>query len=337
MGYNSNMKEYDFIAIGDTVVDAFIRLKEAEAHCDIDNSNCKLSMDFGAKVPYEEVYELPAVGNSANASVAAARLGLSSALITNLGDDLYADKCISHLQDDNVSTEFVIKHVGKKTNYHYVLWFQDERTILIKHEVYPYSLPKDFLPPKWLYLSSLGKEAENFHDTISDYLQKNPTVKLAFQPGTFQLKLGLERLKALYARTEVFVCNVEEARILTGLVNATVQELLQKVHSVGPKIVLITDGKKGAYLFNQDKIFFMPPYPDTEPPLERTGAGDAFASTFVSALALGLSAEEAVRWAPINSASVVKYVGAQKGLLTKEELEQFLNDAKEDYFPKELV
>lgn len=331
-----DMKEYDFVAIGDTVVDAFIKLKEAEVYCDVDKNNCKLSMDFGAKIPYEDVFELPAVGNSANASVAASRLGLSSALITNLGDDMYADKCIASLQKDGVSVEYIQKHVGQKTNYHYVLWFEDERTILIKHESYSYKLPDTLTSPKWLYLSSLGKDAENFHDVIADYLQKNPTVKLAFQPGTFQLKLGFSRLKALYERTEVFVCNVEEARGLTGLKDASIGQLLEKVHDHGPQIVLITDGKKGAYLLKDGRTFFMPPYPDSQPPKERTGAGDSFASTFVSALALGLSPEEALRWAPINSASVVQYVGAQEGLLDRKSLEDFLAKAKDDYKPVQL-
>ncbi len=331
------MKEYDFIAIGDTVIDAFIRLKDAEAHCDVDGKNCKLSMDFGAKIPYEAVYELPAVGNSANASVAAARLGLSSALITNIGDDVYGDKCITHLKDDGVSTEYVVRHEGKKTNYHYVLWFQDERTILIKHESYHYTFPTHIAPPKWMYLSSFGKDGENMHDTIAEYLQKHPTVKLAFQPGTFQLKLGLDRLKAIYAHTEVFVCNVEEAQELLGDPKAQVQDMLRAIHKRGPKIILITDGKRGAYLLHEDKTYFMPPYTDAKPPLERTGAGDAFASTFVSAIALGLSPQEAIRWAPINSASVVQYVGAQKGLLTREELEQFLRSAPDSYKLQEIA
>ncbi len=331
------MQEYDFIAIGDTVIDAFIRLKDAEAHCDIDGKNCKLIMDFGAKIPYEAVHELPAVGNSANASVCASRLGLSSALITNIGDDTYGDKCITHLKDDGVSTEYVVRHEGKKTNYHYVLWFQDERTILIKHESYHYSFPTHLAPPKWIYLSSFGKDGESLHDTIVEYLQKHPAVKLAFQPGTFQLKLGLDRLKALYARTEVFVCNVEEAQGLLGDPAAQVQDMLRAIHKRGPKIVLITDGKRGAYLLHEGKTYFMPPYPDAKPPLERTGAGDAFASTFVSAIALGLSPEEAIRWAPINSASVVQYVGAQKGLLTREELEQFLRTAPESYKLQEIA
>ncbi len=330
------MKEYDFVAIGDTVIDAFIHLQEAEVHYDANQKNAKLCLDFGTKIPYEAVYELPAVGNSANASVAAARLGLSSALITNIGDDMYADKCITHLKDDNVSIEYIVRHEGKKTNYHYVLWFQDERTILIKHEAYTYNLPAHFAAPKWMYLSSFAEEAENFHDTITDYLQKHPSVKLAFQPGTYQLKLGLDRLKSLYARTEVFVCNVEEAQGLLGDTTSPVPDLLKSIHVRGPKIVVITDGKRGAYMLAEGKSYFMPPYPDAKPPLERTGAGDSFASTFVSALALGLTPLGAIMWAPVNSASVVQYVGAQKGLLTREELEQFLRSTPENYKPQEI-
>jgi hypothetical protein len=52
--------QYDFLAIGDIVTDAFIRLKDAEATCDIDSSNCKLCVRFGDKVPYESVEEVRA-------------------------------------------------------------------------------------------------------------------------------------------------------------------------------------------------------------------------------------------------------------------------------------
>ena len=119
--YNTSMKKYDFVAIGDTVMDAFIRLNEAEVRCDADNKNCKLCVDFGAKVPFESLTELPAVGNSANASVSAARLGLTTALITNLGKDAHGTESIASLTHDGVDTSFVTMHEGKKTNYHYVL------------------------------------------------------------------------------------------------------------------------------------------------------------------------------------------------------------------------
>jgi len=68
----------DFIAIGDTTVDEFIKLKEAHINCDINNQDCTISMKWGDKIPYEFSEMVPAVGNAANAAVAAARLGLSS-------------------------------------------------------------------------------------------------------------------------------------------------------------------------------------------------------------------------------------------------------------------
>src|SRR3990172_4078447 len=122
----------DFIAIGDTVTDAFIRIKEASVHCTIDRERCEICMRFADKIPYEDVYVIPAVGNSANAAVAASLLGLASALVSNIGDDYFGKECLGALAAENVATEFVAVHAGRKTNYHYVLWYEDDRTILIK-------------------------------------------------------------------------------------------------------------------------------------------------------------------------------------------------------------
>ncbi len=324
---------FDFVAIGDTTTDAFIRLKDASVHCDLDKENCQLCVGFGEKIPYEFVRVVRAVGNSANAAVSASRLGLKSALVSNLGDDQNGKECLEELGKNNVSTDFVKIHPGKNTNYHYVLWYEDDRTILIKHEDYDYSFPKELDAPKWLYLSSIGngEKAVSFHREVAEYLTKNPGVKLAFQPGTFQINAGYEKLKDIYARTEIFFVNVAEAKKVTGKDEDDIKKLLAAVNSLGPKIVVITDGPNGAYVYDEKGFWKMPKYPDPKPPLERTGAGDSFASTFVSALALGLSIEEAMLWAPINSMSVVQYIGAQEGLLAREKLEEYLAKAPLDY------
>ncbi|MEN9613966.1 MAG: hypothetical protein RLZZ347_273 [Candidatus Parcubacteria bacterium] len=328
-------KKYDFVAIGDITTDAFIRLKEASVHCDVDTSACQICMNFADKIPYEFVEVVKAVGNSANASVAGARLGLSSALVSDLGMDTNGDECISELKKNNVSTKYLSRHKNIQTNYHYVLWYEAERTILVRHNEYPYTLPT-ITAPKWLYVSSLGGASERYHEEIMDYVEKNPEVKVAFQPGTFQMKLGVEKLKRLYARTEIFVCNVEESRRILNTEEKDIKKLLVGIAGLGPKIVVITDGPKGAYLYDGNKSYFMRIYPDPKPPYERTGAGDAFASTFVSALALGKTVLEALRIAPVNSMSVVQYVGAQKGLLTLAEIEEWLAKAPADYWPKEI-
>ena len=167
-------------------------------------------MRFGDKIPYEEVTVVPAVGNSINAAVSANRLGLSSAVVTNIGDDHYGKKCLQALEEEKVGTEFIKSHAGKKTNYHYVLTFNAERTILIKHEEYDYTFP-DIGEPKCVYLSSLSENSLPFHSEIENYLNEHSDIKFVFQPGTFQMRFGPEKLAGIYKRTDLFFCNKEEA------------------------------------------------------------------------------------------------------------------------------
>ncbi len=329
------MPEYDFIAIGDTVTDAFIRLKEAEVHCRINHTACEICMRFGDKIPYESVTVVPGVGNSANAAVSAARLGLRTAFVSNVGNDPSGAEIIKAIAREKVDTRFIKIHTGKRTNYHYVLWFQDDRTILIKHEDFEYELP-DIGTPGWIYLSSLGEHSLPFHTVLANYFRSHPATKLAFQPGTYQMKFGTAALQEIYRRADAFFCNREEAGRILRTTETDMKKLLAMVHELGPKVIAITDGKKGAYASDGMQAWFMPPYPDPQPPISRTGAGDAFASTFTVALALGKSVPEALRMAPINSMSVVQHVGARAGLLAMAELEEYLARAQADYQPQPL-
>lgn len=333
-------KDIDFLAIGDITTDAFIRLKEASVHCRVDTDRCELCMRFGDKIPFEFVKIVKAVGNSANAAVCLARIGknsgLRSGLMTQVGQDENGKDCLSNLVKEKVDTRYAKIHKDMQTNYHFVLWFEADRTILINHVDYVYKLPAIKRNPKWIYLSSIGSNSKEYHKEIGDYLTKNKDVKLAFQPGTFQIKLGIKELKDVYKHTEVFICNVEEAQTILHTESREIKILLAEIHANGPKIVIITDGPKGAYMLDGDHFYFMPTYPDPKPPLERTGCGDAFASTFVAALMLGKTPLEALMWSPINPMSVVQYIGAQEGLLDRENIEWLLKNAPEDYKPREI-
>jgi ribokinase len=335
--YNIPMfsKHTDFLAIGDMVTDAFIRLKDAHVTCNIDKENCELCMKFADKIPYESVTVVRAVGNSANAAVSASRLGLRSALVADIGKDQNGIECLESLKRDGVDARFVTAHKGMETNYHYVLWYEADRTILVKHQEYPYRLP-NVDRPKWAYVSSLGGNSYDYHLQIIEWLKENPEVKVAFQPGTFQMSLGLEKLGEIYRRADIFFCNKEEAQRILKTDEKDMKRLLALVRGLGPKLAVITDGPEGAYADDGANAYFMPPYPDPKPPFERTGAGDAFASTLTVALALGKSLEEALMWAPINSAAVVQDIGAQRGLLTRARLEDWLAKAPADYKPRKI-
>ncbi len=323
-------KQIDFLAIGDIVTEPFIRLKDAEATCDLDQEHCKLSLRFGDKVPYESAELCVAVGNSPNAAVSASRLGLNTALMTYIGSDEIGVNNVAELKKNNIITDYVTTVEGMKSNFHYVLWYDVERTILVKHEEYPYAFPMNMPEPKWIYLSSMASNSTEYHKQIAQYLNEHPNVKLAFQPGTFQMKLGTEILKDIYKNTEIFFCNVEEAERILDIPNGHDKiKLMQGLKDLGPNIIIMTDGIKGAYAYDGTDAFFMPVYPHD--PVERTGAGDAFSSTITAVLCMGKSLAEAMTWAPINSMSVVQKVGAQAGLLFRDKLEEHLANAPEDY------
>ena len=356
-------KPIDIVTIGDITTDAFIRLQDASVHCKVDHKECELCMRFGDKIPFEYVKVIKGVGNSANAACAAAKLGLRTAIVTNIGDDQNGKDCEKDFQDHNVITSFVKIHKNKPTNYHFVLWYESDRTILVNHIEYDYRLPS-FPSPKWLYLTSLASNSFSYHFDIANYLEKNPEVKLAFQPGTFQIKLGVHELERIYQRSDILIVNYEEAERIVreahrsaeteqsnekenaGTQNKSssdklgtrheIKSLLKKLSGYGPKIVIVTDDTNGAYMFDGDHCYHMPMYPDPRPAFERTGCGDAFSATFVSALAMGKTPLEALVWAPVNPMSVAQFIGSKEGLLSLDQLEWWLSRAPEEYRPKEI-
>ncbi|MGH7142456.1 MAG: carbohydrate kinase family protein [Candidatus Saccharimonadales bacterium] len=329
--------QFDFISVGDIVTDAFIKLLDDQAITYTDENGRKvLAMEYGTKLPFDHAEVVEGVGNASNGAVAIARLGLKTAFVTNVGADQEGRDMINSLVKNGVDHRFVRVNPDKKSNYHYVLWYQSERTILIKHEEYDYYWPhlRPSEVPRWMYFSSISEHAIPYHDQVADWLDENPDVKLAFQPGTFQMEAGAERLKRIYQRTEVLILNREEAVTVGGGNHDDINDLLNHLHALGPKIVVVTDGPNGAYASDSQNRFKMPLYPDPSPPIDRTGAGDAFASTFAAALAKGNNLESALQLAPINSMSVVQKVGAQAGLLSEHDLEEWLKKAPEWYKPE---
>ncbi len=333
------MHQFDVLSIGDVVTDAFIRLFDDEEKVVSDSRGGKwLQVPFGTKLPFDFAQVIEGVGNASNGEVAFARLGLKTGFITNVGGDQEGRDIILALGKNDVDTRFVRINPSKKSNYHYVLWYKAERTILIKHEEYDYHWPQVHAKelPRWVYFSSISKHALPYHDDVADWLEEHPDVHLAFQPGTFQMEAGAHRLHRLYKRASVLVLNREEAVTVGGGKHEDINDLFDKLHALGPKVVVITDGPAGAYASDGQKRLKMPLYPDPKPPYDRTGAGDAFASTFVAAAMKGLTLEDALRWAPINSMSVCQKLGAQAGLLTEKQLLELLHKAPAHYKPTPL-
>jgi sugar/nucleoside kinase (ribokinase family) len=329
-------QKHKLICIGDVVMDAFVVLEKVTVHAHPDKEHLEICMPFADKVPYGSLQVVPADGNASNVAVGANRLGIRTSILTSVGNDHYAKQIFAHYKKEGVGTRFIKINKGKPTNYNFILSYGPERTILIKHQDYEYYNPEHLGPTDWIYFSSIGEHTLPFHKKVVEYLKKHPEVKMGFNPGTFQLKFGAKKLKEIYLHTYVLFVNREEAEEVSGIKKDDIKKLMHALHALGPKIVVITDGPDGAYASDGDTCYFMPPYPDPKPPVSRTGAGDAFATGFLSALIYGLKIPEALRWAPIESMHVVQSFGAQTGLLKKSALLRILKDAPKNYRPKAL-
>lgn len=320
------------LAIGDIFTDAFIKLNEDVARIDTDeNGEKRISLPLGSKPPYDGVDIVRAVGPGPNAAVAIARLGLTAGLDSFIGDDGVGQDAIDNLKKEGVLTDTMLIEKGISTSYYFVLRYGAERTILVKNEQFDYKWVPPAEEPDWIYLALISDASWQFHVDLLQYLEEHPNVKLAFQPGTFHFKWGVEKLAGIYKRSHILVLNREEAVDVTGRSYDSIKDLAIGLHELGPEKVVITDGPNGSYASFDFRLVTIPNYPDAAPPVDRTGAGDAFASTIVAALALGESMDTALTWAPINSASVVQQIGAQAGLLRREEIEEYLKNAPEWY------
>ena len=101
---------------------------------------------------------------------------------------------------------------------------------------------------------------------------------------------------------------------------------MRAMHELGPKWVLVSDGKNGAYLASPGGLIFCPA---TQVKVAGTaGAGDALASTFAAFIADGAAPEDAIRAGIINSGSVITFIDTQSGLLKRAPLDKRLAEAR---------
>jgi ribokinase len=308
---------FDIISIGDPTIDTFLIVKDVEIK-EIDGIK-KAVINWGDKLPVEKYYRSVA-GNAANNAVGSARLGLNTAYYCVVAHDTGGREIVHKMEKEGVSTRFIIKNDKHPTNASTVLSHDGERTIFVYHEHRKYKLPK-FVHSSWIYLTSMGMGFETIYKDLAKYLDRQQA-QLGFNPGTFQLRAGPQKNKLMLERTDLLSVNVEEAQSWVGDSGRDPEELCKKLTELGPK-----DGRLGAYSYSEEGFYYIEQYPG--PLVEATGAGDAFTTAYIAALADGLPHKEALRWGPINAGSVVQQVGPQAGLLMKHEMQAQLKKLKD--------
>lgn len=316
---------FDIISIGDPTIDTFIIVDDVDT--ETLKKEKKAVISWGDKLPVQEFYRSVA-GNAANNAVGSARLGLKTAYYCVVAHDTGGREIVHKMEKEGVSVRFIEKNDSHPTNNSIVLSHDGERTIFVYHEHRHYKLP-NFTPSLWVYLTSMANGFEKIYKDLAQYIDRYD-VKLGFNPGTFQLRAGTKKNDMILKRTELLSLNVEEAQSWVGECGRDPELLCEKLVHLGPKSVVLTDGRRGAYSYSAEGFYYLEEYPG--PRLEATGAGDAFTTAYIAGLIHTSSHKEALRWGPMNAGSVVQQVGPQAGLLNRKEIEAQLKKLK-NYMP----
>ena len=313
--------KFDLITIGDSTIDTFIKIHDATVECDINNKDCKICIKYGEKIPVDSISHSIA-GNATNVAVGAKKLGLTTSIYTNLGDDEHGHSILKKLEESGVSIDYAKSHPDMESNLSVVLSFKGERTIFVYHQSWDYNLPK--LPPcSFLYLTSTAESftKSDLFNQVGRYVEKNKP-KLVFNPGTYQLKAGVRKYPHILEKCYLLIVNKEEARKILEIDEQDInqKDLLSNLLLLGPKNVVITDGAEGSFATDGKSFFRVGIFPVQL--VEKTGAGDAYASGLIAGLFNKLPLSEAMIWGTINASHTIQFIGTQNGLLSKDDLER---------------
>jgi len=341
---------FDIITIGSATMDVFVECDDANI-VSVSTKCSKsefLAYPYGAKVEVTD-FASNTGGGGVNTALNFANLGLKTSAICKIGDDIYSKGVMEALGKSTLDLSNVIHDSSVSTGFSIILLsFQGDRTVLAQRGANA-TLKKSEInfeaikQAKMIYIAPLSGESNKVLQGVVEFAEEHG-VKVCFNAGTTSIKRGFEYIKKILDMAEIVVMNKEEAAMCTKiqvrpdsrtekfsreLIHPDVKEMLKKLKINGQQVVVITDGKDGAYAYDGKTFYQCDNYPAEV--VSTLGAGDAFASTFCAALEkTNGDVGKSLMYGSVNSASVVSNFGASEGFLTFDEIEQRLS-AKPDF------
>ncbi|MBT8302752.1 MAG: bifunctional hydroxymethylpyrimidine kinase/phosphomethylpyrimidine kinase [Maribacter sp.] len=215
--------------------------------------------------------------------LAASNFEVRSAIVSVVGDD-FPQEYLDLLKNRNIDTSALEVVKGGKTFFWKGKYHNDlnSRDTLVT-ELNTLADFNPVVPSKFkdADVVMLGNLHPNIQMSVIDQMEKRPKL-IILDTMNFWMDNTLEELTEVIKHTDVITINDEEARQLTN--EYSLIKAAEEIHKMGPKYVVIKKGEHGAFLFNEENVFFAPALP-LEEVFDPTGAGDTFAGGFAGYLA----------------------------------------------------
>ena len=315
---------YDLVSIGSITKDIFILSDRGKIFKTPKDklATAWLAFELGEKICIDKIRKNLG-GVATNLAVGTKKMGIKSVPMGTISNDAEGNWILNEFKKGNIDPNLTkvapkgvspvsILIVDKKTGERVIFYETSSGQVDLS------ALSK--IKAQWLYVSSLTGNCRKQVSSMVAYGKKHGA-RLVTSPSTSQIRNDYENLKRLLAATEIVFLNRNEAIEIAfneKEKDTSIKSLKKLLHKLGPKIVCITDGTKGASCSDGKKIYLSPI--KKVKTVDVTGAGDAFAAGFLGFFLKGKSLKDSLKAGIINSASVVQYIGTTKGLLTKKQI-----------------
>jgi sugar/nucleoside kinase (ribokinase family) len=321
------------ICIGSTSKDIFFPTAEGkivETPQDL-VSQKKIAFELGAKFHINDRFESLG-GCGANQSAGLARLGIAVSCYTAFGDDATADWLKKQFAKENIKTDLAERMENSLSGLSAIVVDQGsgERIIFSNQEANEkLRIDSEKLSgADFVSITDLSGDWQGIAKAAIDFCNRN-NIKVAFNPRGRNIKENAAKVLELSGKCDIFFLNKDEA---IEIVSCDISQadnnlndedcLLRELKKAGAKIVIITDGERGAWASDGKKVVHADAV-KIEKVTDTTGSGDAFASAFLAAHIKGKDLETCVRWGVKNGANVVRFYGGVEGLMREEEISNF--------------
>lgn len=315
--------QLDVITVGNAIIDAFLSLHDANEHVRLDAEKKEFRLTAGEKIQLENcIFEIG--GNACNVAVGLSRLGFTTGLLAEIGNDAFSESIMKRLRDEDVYTE-KIQRKGQ-SSFAIALNLRGERTLLVEHIEREHAFTFYGVKTHCIYLTSMGNKWKPAYHTVLEHAKRHDPF-FVLNPGTKQLQEAPGFIREMLPFVDLLFINKEEGLRLIGQANAkrSIGYLLTSLSALGADTIVVTDGDEGSYVIDgSGKMYHALTL--RVPVVEKTGAGDGYAVGFVAAMLSGKDVTEAMRWGTLSATGVIGKVGAQPGLLTRKQLHEYLED-----------
>jgi sugar/nucleoside kinase (ribokinase family) len=210
--------------------------------------------------------------------ISASFFKVQSAIVSVVGDD-FPQEYLDLLTERNIDISGIEVVKGGKTFFWSGLYHNDlnsRDTLVTELNVladFQPKVPQDYKNAEIVMLGNLHPLVQS---SVLDQMETKPKL-VVLDTMNFWMDCALPELLDIIKRVDVITINDEEARQLSG--EYSLVKAAAKIHTMGPKYVVIKKGEHGALLFHGKDIFFAPALP-LEEVFDPTGAGDTFAGGF---------------------------------------------------------